>query len=349
MDSQRLEDFSELYMSITRGAALMAVLAVADRTGLLTAMQGQGPLVLEEVVSVSKLQKRLVTEVLAALGAAGFVEYSPEGETYLLSDEAAACIADESSVHFLGGWSQIVPSLHGVIPEVARACVEGGGVPYSSYGREIVRGMGRSSAPELRGSLLQRWLPAVPGLVERLNEGIVVADVGCGAGDASLVMASAFPNSTFLGIETSATSVAMATDAARLAQLSNVSFLKIEQEGIPADLRFDFMLAIDVIHDVAHPGDVLRRIREVLAPGGKFLMLEPDARDNLEDNLNPSGALLYAMSTMHCVPISLAEDGEGVGAAWGPARIEACCEEAGFTSVRTLPLGDGYNAFYLLS
>jgi SAM-dependent methyltransferase len=346
MNEDRLKAITERYMAMTTGAAVMAVMAVADRTGLLKALAGRGPVTLGQAAELAQLHERLVSQVLATLCAAEFLAYDPEHETYTMSDECAACIADDDHASFLGGWSQIVPGLYGVIPGVVKACKEGGGVPYSAFGPGMVEGMARTSGPEVRASLTTEWLPEVPGLVERLHEGIAVADLGCGCGDATLSMARTYPRSTFVGFDTDTTSLERAASAARSAGLANVTFQQIGHGGLSGDAVFDFIIAIDVIHDVAHPTEVLARVRQILRAGGTFLLVEPDAADRLEDNLHAGGALLYAMSSMHCAPISLAEGGEGVGAAWGPKRAEACCREAGFSEFRRLPIENSYNAFY---
>ena len=346
MNEDRLKEFTDRYMEMTRGAAVMAVMAVADRTGLLKALAGRGPVTLGQAAEIAQLHERLVSEVLATLCAAGFLDYDPQHGTFALSDEGAACIADEGHPNFLGGWSQIVPGLYGVIPMVVKACKEGGGVPYSAFGPEMVEGMARTSGPEVRARLTTEWLPALPRLVARLHAGISVADLGCGCGDATIAMARAYPKSSFVGLDTDATSLERASRAASAAGLGNVTFERIGQSGLPRDIALDFIIAIDVIHDVAHPMEVLAAVRHVLRDGGTFLLIEPDAADRLEDNLHAGGALLYAMSSMHCAPISLAEGGEGVGAAWGPRRAEAYCREAGFSEFRRLPIESSFNAFY---
>ncbi len=346
MNEDRMKAIADRYMAMTTGAAVMAVMAVADRTGLLKVLAGRGPLTLGQVTEIAGLHERLVSQILAALCAAEFLTYDPQHETYFMSEECVACIADDQHASFLGGWSQIVTGLYGVVPKVVKACKEGGGVPYSAFGPEMVEGMARTSGPEVRARLTTEWLPAVPGLVERLHRGITVADLGCGGGDATLAMARAYPRSTFVGFDTDTASLEHAARAAAVAGLANASFERIGQSGISADAVFDFILAIDVIHDVAHPTEVLTRVRQVLRQGGTFLLVEPDAADRLEDNLHAGGALLYAMSSLHCAPISLAEGGEGVGAAWGPRRAEACCRAAGFSEFRRVPIENSYNAFY---
>ncbi|ACY13848.1 Methyltransferase type 12 [Haliangium ochraceum DSM 14365] len=340
---------SERYTQMITGAAVMAVMAVADRTGLLRWLAGRGPVTPSRIVAETGLNARLVQEMLATLCAAGFVDYAPEAGTYDLQEEAAACIADEQDAHFLGGWSQILPALYRVIPALVEACRTDGGVAYPLYGADLVEGMARTSRPEVEACLVATWLPALPGLLDALQAGIAVAEIGCGCGDAILTMARAWPRSSFVGFDTDSESLARAHAAARASGVENARFARIEQSGRLGDAEFDFMLAIDVIHDVAHPRQVLARVREALRPGGRLLLLEPDAGDRLEDNLHPGGALLYAMSTMHCTPISLAEGGEGVGAAWGPRSAEACCREAGFSRFRRLPIENAYNAFYEVS
>ncbi|MDG2333414.1 MAG: methyltransferase domain-containing protein [Myxococcota bacterium] len=346
MDKDEMRAFMGRFMEMTTGAAVLGVVAVADRTGLFRELQGQGPLTLAEIAGRTGFQPRYLEEILATLSAGGILVYSPEGESYLLPDEHAACLADESSPYFLAGWTQMVPALYRAIPGVVEACREGGGVPFSDFGDDMIDGIARSNGPGTRLMLTRKWLPAMPDVVGRLESGIRVADVGCGSGVAALTMARAYPNSEFHGFDVDASSLERARRAAREEGAENVFFAQVDGGSIPSDPGFDFITTFDVIHDVVDPLAVLGQIRAALAEGGAYLMVEPQAGDDLEENLHSAGALTYALSTLHCMTQSLAHGGEGLGAAWGPGRAERYCRDAGFGRFERLELANPFNAFY---
>jgi 2-polyprenyl-3-methyl-5-hydroxy-6-metoxy-1,4-benzoquinol methylase len=346
MDKQAMRAFMGRFMEMTTGAAVMGVMAVADRVGLFPALAGQGALSLDEIVARTGLDRRYLEEILATLCASEILIYQEASERFELPDEHAACLADETSPYFLGGWSQMVPALYRAVPGVARACREGGGVPFSEFGLDMVEGIARSNGPGTRILLARRWLAAMPDVVEALERGIRVADVGCGSGDAALTMARHWPNSSVVGFDLDAESVERARAAAGAEGVRNVSFEQCSAEAIPRDSGFDLITTFDVIHDLAKPREVLAHLRGALAPGGTYLMVEPVAGDRLADNLHAAGALTYAMSTLHCLTQSLAQGGEGLGAAWGPGKAEAYCREAGFGRFERLEVDNPFNAFY---
>ena len=348
MDRDAIRAFMERFMGMASGAAALGVVGVADRTGLFTHLAGEGPLTLDQIVERSGLDRRYLQELLAALAAADILRYDAAEETFELPDEHAACLADERSPYFLCGWSQVIPAILGAVPGVARACKEGGGVPYSDFGEEMVEGIARSNGPGTRILLTRRWLPAMPDVVKRLEKGIRVADIGCGAGTAALTVARAFPKSEVFGYDIDLRSVERAKAETKQEGIANVHFERVAAESVPIDPPFDFIMSFDTIHDMVHPRAALRRIREALAPDGTYLMVEPAAGNSLEENLNPGGALLYAMSTLHCMTVSLAHGGEGLGTAWGSTRAEELCREAGFTRFRRLDVENPFNAFYEL-
>jgi SAM-dependent methyltransferase len=328
------------------GAATLGVIGVGDRTGLCATLAGAGALTLEQITERSGLQERYLREALAALAAAGIVLYRGRDETYELPEEHAACLADEASPYFMGGWTQIVPSILNAVPKVAAAARHGGGVAYAEFGRDMVEGIDRANSPGMRILLTRKWLPAMPDVLERLHAGIRVADVGCGSGTAAITIGTAFPNSTVTGFDPDASSIDRARGAVEKTTLANVSFEILGAESLPIDPGFDLVVSFDTIHDMVNPQAVLRRIREVLPLDGTYLMVEPAAGDTLEENLNPQGALAYAMSTLHCMTVSLAHGGAGLGAAMGSKTAEYMCRAAGFTRFRRLDIENPFNAFY---
>jgi SAM-dependent methyltransferase len=346
VDREGVRAFMDRFMGMVSSAATVGVVAVGDRTGLFAELQGQGPMTLEEIVDRTGLQERYVRELLSALAAADIVLYDPSRETFELPDEHAACLADERSPYFLAGWTQVIPAMLRALPGVARAAREGGGVSHAEFGEEMVEGVARSNGPGTQILLTRKWLPPMPQVVEALERGIRAADIGCGAGAAAITLARAFPNSTVVGYDVDLRSIDRARESAERAKLSNLSFERVAAESIPTEPSFDFVMSFDTIHDMVDPRAALRRIREALHPEGTYLMVEPAAGDTLQDNLNPGGALLYAMSSLHCMTVSLAHGGEGLGAAWGPRRAEELCREGGFTRFRRLDIQNPFNAFY---
>lgn len=346
MDRAKIESFLESFVGFASGATTLGLLAVADRTGL-SAYLGEHPSgTADQIADGAQLDSRYVLEVLSGLSAAGVVEYDAVTEVFTLPPEHALFLASELSPYFMGGWLDMVPSIMSQIDGVATATIHGGGVGFEEFGN-IVRGIDRGNGPSQRVFLTTRWLPAVPGLVERLEEGISVADVGCGAGTAAIIMGTAYPNSDIAGYDVSADSITLA--ASRATDLPNVRFEEYGVEEIPTDPGFDLITAFDMIHDLVDPLAGLRRIHEALKPEGVFLMMEPNLSSNLEENLNDRGALFYGISALHCMTQSLARDGAGLGAAWGRQRAGELAAEAGFSSFELLEKPtNSFSAFYLL-
>lgn len=346
MDRAKVESFLETFVGFASGATTLGLLAVADRSGL-SAYLGEYPSgTIEEIAEGSDLEPRYVEEIMSGLAAAGVVEFDAGKAVFTLPAEHALFISSELSPYFMGGWLDMVPSVMAQIDGIARATVHGGGVGFEEYGN-IVRGIDRGNGPSQRVFLISRWLAAVPGLLDRLEKGIRVADVGCGAGTAAVIMATAYPASQVTGFDVSGDSIAVAR--ARADTVENLTFEEYGAEEFPANPGFDLITAFDVVHDLVDPLAGLRNIRDALNPDGVFLMMEPNVSSNLEDNLNPRGALLYGISTLHCMTQSLARDGAGLGAAWGRQAAEDLAREAGFTSFELLEKPtNSFSAFYLL-
>lgn len=348
MDRAKIDAFLDRFVELASGATTIGLLALADRSGLSRHLAGIGDGTAEELAQGAGLELRYVEEIMSGLAAAGVVDYHPGSERFELAPEHALFIADESSPYFMGGFLDILPAVLARVDDVARATVEGGGVGFEEFGDDIVRGIDRGNSPSQRTFLLSRWLPAVPGLVAGLEKGIRAADVGCGSGTAALLIARAFPNSRVFGFDLAAESISNARSRGK--GLDNLEFLENDVGEIPTEPPFDLITSFDVIHDLADPLAGMRRIRQALAGDGVYLMMEPNASSRLEDNLTPRGAMLYGISTLHCMTQSLAVGGAGLGTAWGRERAAGMAEEAGFGSFRPLnDITNKFSAFYLLS
>ncbi len=343
VDRDKVWQFLERFTDLAAGAATVGVLAVADRAGLLAKM-AETEWVTPLELAGSQFAPRYVEEILSALASAAVVDHDPDNDAFRLPAEHAAVLADPSSPYSMAGWLDMLPGVMDKIDAVAQATVTGGGVDLSSYHDRVVAGVDRANAPAIRILLTRRWLPAMPEVVKRLQDGISIADIGCGSGAAALAMATAYPASRVIGYDIDPRAIERARLQGKASGLDNVSFEVLTGEKIPGG--FDLITTFDVIHDLADPEAVLVRIRDALNPGGTYLMMEPNVGASLEDNMHPRGTLLYGISVLYCLPQSLVSGGPGLGTAWGPVRAEQLCRKAGFTHFRRLDIDNPFSAFY---
>jgi SAM-dependent methyltransferase len=348
MDRSVIKSFMERFEELASGAVAIGAMAIADRSGLLEAMAGRGPVTIEEVavdeLGNDRFAPRYVEEILATLAGAGIVMYEEATRRFLLPDEHAACLADPASPYSLAGWLDMIPAAMKTIDRISDATVEGGGIPLGDFDKGIVAGIDRLNSPGTRVLLTRRWLPAMPDVVTKLERGARVADVGCGSGTAAISMASAFPASTVIGYDIDPRAITRALEQARASELTNIWF-----ELSPADEmvgKFDLITTFDVIHDLDHPVEALGRILNALDDHGTYLMVEPAAGTSLVDNLNPRGVLITGFSLLYCLPQSLVGGGVGLGAAWGPQRAEHLCRQVGFSRFEKLPIENPYSNFF---
>ena len=348
MDRDRIEAFLDRFVGYASGATTIGLLAVADRSGLLAWLGENHAGTVEEIAEGAGLDQRYVREILSGLAAALAFDYDVETQVFTLPPEHALFLADARSPYFMGGWMDMIPAVMAQVDAVARATEDGGGVHFQEFGDGIIRGIDRGNSSSQQVFLVRRWLPAVPGLVERLLAGARVADIGCGTGTAAISMAQAFPASQVIGFDVSDESLDVAR--ARAVDIPNVEFARHAAEDFPIEPGFDLVTTFDVIHDLADPRAGLARIRAALRPDGQYLMMEPNASSRLENNLTNRGAMLYGVSALHCMTQSLAVGGEGLGAAWGREMAEDYAREAGFEGFQPLDeITNKFSAFYLLT
>ena len=346
MNREKVSQFLDRFTDIAAGATTIGLLAVADRSGLSRWMGENGGGTTAQIAEGAGVDERYVLEILSGLAAAGVVDH--DRGTFTLPAEHALFTSDETSPYFMGGWFDMLPAVFGQIDAIAKATMEGGGVRFEAFGPEMIRGLDRGNGPSQRVFLTRKWLPAVPGIVARLESGIEVADVGCGSGTAVIEMATAYPQSTITGFDTSGQALALAVDRAN--GLSNARFVEAPAGEIPAEPGFDLVTTFDVVHDLADPLGALTRIRQALRPDGSYLMMEPAASSDLDENLDSRGALLYGISLLHCMTQSLAVGGAGLGAAWGSRRAQELAKAAGFDNFKELSdISNRFSAFYLLT
>ena len=347
MDKDRIANFAGNVYRDMAGAMAMGMAFVGVRTGLFRAMSGQGPMTCEQVVGKSGLQTRYVEEWLAGMTTAGYLDYNPAAGTFELADEHAYLLASEGTDHFMGGLFHFAPVLLGVAPKVADAFKTGGGVRFDEFGPDCIAALDLLNRGTYEQRLASYWLTQMPRVVERLESGGTVLDVGCGVGRVSATIARAFPDCRVTGLDPDAESIRQARIEAESAGLDDrIDFVAETTASYRPDRPFDLITAADCVHDFAEPVKTLEEIRGLLAPGGTLFIVEPRAADRLEDNVNPLGAVYYGFSLFHCMTQSLAEGGAGLGTCMGPERTEALAREAGYGRFEQLGIKSQTNLFY---
>jgi SAM-dependent methyltransferase len=311
------------------------MVSLGDRLGLYRALAAAGPLTSAELAERTGCAERYVREWLGSQVAADYVEYDPAAQTYELPAEHAAVLADPDSPTLLTPAFNVPASMWTDEEQAVRAFRTGEGVPWGAHDDRLFCGVAAFYQNAYAGSLVPQWLPALDGVVESLERGAKVADVGCGHGHSTVLMADAFPNSTFFGIDPHEASIEAAVENAEAAGVSDrVSFAV----GTAADLPeqgFDLICFFDALHDMGDPVGAARRARSALAEGGTVMLVEPSAGDRLEDNQGPIGRLYYSASTTLCCAHALSDGGRRVlGAQAGEARLADVFAEAGFTHWR---------------
>jgi 2-polyprenyl-3-methyl-5-hydroxy-6-metoxy-1,4-benzoquinol methylase len=350
LDQDVAEQFSERLVGILNTAGLALMISLGHRLGLFDVLGSLAHATSDEIAEKASLNERYVREWLAALVVGKIVEYDPEQNTYWLPPEHAVALCDSvGEEHFnFAGLTQVVPMLSLVEDRIVDCFRSGGGVPYSEFPR-FQAIMAEYSDMMHRGSLVDATLPAT-GLVDQLSHGIDVLDVGCGRGIAIRLMAEAFPMSRFTGIDFSDEAISFANQCARQDGIENARFLVGDAASLGETDAYDFVTTFDAIHDQALPSKVLKRIHNALRPGGTYLMVEPRASSNLEENLDDMFALLnYTTSLMHCMTVSLAYGGEGLGAMWGEQRAIEYLGEAGFLGIEVKSMAHDFDNSYFLA
>jgi SAM-dependent methyltransferase len=318
------------------GAAMnVPLVVIGDKLGLYKAMAGAGPLTSAELAAKTGTTERYVREWLSAQAAGGFISYEAAGDRYTLAPEQAFALADESSPVFLPGFFQVMEATIKSIPKITEAFRSGSGVGWHEHDHELFVGTERFFRPNYRGHLITEWIPALGDTAAKLTAGARVADVGCGLGTSTILMAKEFPKSTFVGFDYHPGSIELAREAAKKAGVSDrVKFEVAKAKDYPGK-GFQLVTFFDCLHDMGDPEGAARHVRESLDANGSWMIVEPFAHDKLEDNLNPIGRLFYAASTMLCTPASLSQEvGLGLGAQAGEGRLSKILKSAGFTRVR---------------
>lgn len=348
IENTRQAELEERLVGILNGGALAVSISVGHRVGVFDVMSTLPPSTSEAIAGATGLNERYVREWLATMVTGMIVDYDAESKTYYLPPEHAACLTRAAAPNNFAVTAQYIPLLGGIEDRIVDCFRRGGGVPYSEFHRfhEV---MAEDSGQTVVAALGDYILPLVPGLIEKLVRGIDVVDVGCGRGRAMIELAAQFPTSRFTGYDFSADAIEYASRTAAERGLSNVSFEVRDAAGLTDEACFDLVTTFDAIHDQARPDRVLRNIWRLLRPNGTYLMQDIAGSSHVDQNLeHPLAPLLYTVSTMHCMTVSLAEGGMGLGTMWGRELAQSMLEQAGFRNIeRTQLPHDPMNDYYI--
>lgn len=335
-----MTSFEDRLRRILNDASLALMISVGHRTGLFDVLADLPPSTVAEIAEAAGLAPRYVREWLGAMTVGRIVEHDPDAGRFVLPPAHAARLTRAAGDENGAIRMQYVSIFGAVEDRIVECFRSGGGVDYQAYPR-FHQVQHEGTVAEMEANLLELYLPLVPGLVEKMEAGARVLDVGCGGGRPVTLMAEAFPRSRFTGADVAEEAIAVAREEARRRGLGNASFRTADAAEPVEDETWDVITAFDAIHDLPRPAEVLQGIRTALLPGGIFFMLEPGASSRLEENLDhPMGPYLYTVSCLHCTTVSLAAGGPGLGATWGRQKAHAMLREAGFDDPELYPVPD---------
>ncbi len=347
-NKERSEAFAERLLGILNDGALSLMISIGHRTGLFDAMCPMPPSTSEQIARAVGLNERYVREWLGAMLTGGIVECDRRGKLFSLPVEHVVWLTRKAAPNNVAVFAQYIPLLGRVEDKILDCFRKGGGVPYSAYGRfhEV---MAEDSGQTVVAALIDHILPLVPGLIKSLQRGLNVLDVGCGSGRALNLMAQTYPKSRFAGYDLADEAIQAGRRQAKRLGLTNVKFEQRDLTTFDIRERYDLITAFDAIHDQARPDKVLAGIARALKPDGVFLMQDIAASSQMHRNRNqPVGPLLYTISCMHCMPVSLAQNGAGLGAMWGRQKAREMLKAAGFGKVKVKRLPHDFQNNYFI-
>jgi 2-polyprenyl-3-methyl-5-hydroxy-6-metoxy-1,4-benzoquinol methylase len=334
INENKLNDFLGKAVGDIGAAMSAALVIIGDKLGLYKAMAKLGPVTPAELAEQTHTTERYVREWLSNQAAGGYVAYDPTSGKFTLPEEQAFALANESSPAFLPGAFQVISAIFKAQPRITENFQSGAGLDWSEHDHQLFEGTERFFRPNYVGNLVSSWLPALNGVEPKLRSGAKVADVGCGLGASTILMAQAYPNSTFLGFDFHKPSIEGARQRAKEAGVADrVKFEVAKSTDYPGK-GYDLVAHFDCLHDMGDPVGAAVHVRNTLNPEGTWMIVEPFAGDRVEDNLNPIGRVFYAASTTICVPASLAHQGAALGAQAGEGRLREVVTKGGFSRFR---------------
>jgi len=335
IDQAKLEEFIGRFAGDLGAVLHAATVLVGDKLGLYRAMADSQPVTAAELAERTGGDERYLQEWLSAQAASGYAEYDGDAETFRLTEEQAFALTTEDNPVFIPGGIQVAASTIKDSDRLADAIRTGRGVDWSDHHHDLFDGTDRFFKPNYIGHLLASWLPALDGVVAKLESDATVADVGCGYGSSSILIARQYPRSKVVGSDNHAPSIEAARKAAADAGIGDRATFEVATAKDYSGQGYDLVTFFDCLHDMGDPVGAARHVRETLAADGTWMIVEPNAGNRLEDNLNPVGRIFYSASTLICVPASKSQEvGLALGAQAGEARIRDVVELAGFTSFR---------------
>jgi SAM-dependent methyltransferase len=311
-----------------------ALVVIGDKTGLFKALAGAGSVTPAELAERSGCSERYVREWLSGLAAAGYVAYDGDGR-YHLPEVQAIALTDETSPAYVVGGFQLMLAATRSVPTLAERFRSGDGFGWHEHDPDLFQGTERFFRPGYEANLVQSWLPALDGVVAKLEQGAKVADIGCGHGASTIIMAVAFPNSTFVGFDYHPASIEAARKLSADAGVADRCTFEVASAADYPGTDYDLVCHFDCLHDMGDPVGAATHTRASLADDGTWLLVEPFANDDVSDNLTPVGRVFYSASTLICTPASLSQDvGAALGAQAGEGRLREVAEKAGFSQFR---------------
>jgi 2-polyprenyl-3-methyl-5-hydroxy-6-metoxy-1,4-benzoquinol methylase len=351
-DNHKSDGFADRLVNALNEGALCVMLSIGHRTHLFDHMDGQPPMTSSTLARRAQLNERYVREWLNSLVVSKVIEYNADDRTYYLPHEHANWLTRRSTDGNIAVFGQYIPMMGTVEDDIVDCFKNGGGVPYEKFPRfhEV---MAEDSGQTVLASLQEHILPLVPGLVEKLEQGIRILDVGCGRGRAMNLLAELYPDSSFVGLDLSQEAIDYASDEAIRKGLSNVGFLVRDVTCFDRETnsdKFDLITTFDAVHDQAKPLNVLKGIYKALKDDGVYLMQDIHSSSDVQNNMDhPVGPLLYSISTTHCMTVSLAQGGDGLGTMWGQEKARELLTEAGFRYIDIFQLEhDFQNDYYVI-
>lgn len=334
VDMDKLQALLGKVVADMGGVATGALVRLGDRLGLFKALAGSGSQSSAELARRTKTHERLLREWLHGMAAAGYVTYDAASEKFSMTPEQSFAFAEEDGPAFMAGGFQAMGSMWLDEEKVAKSFKTGKTLDWGHHHHSLFEGTERFFRPGYNANLIGSWIPALEGVKEKLEKGALVADVGCGHGASTILMAKTYPQSRFIGFDYHKPSILAAAKKAKAAGVSKNTQFKLAKSTTFPGKGYDFVTFFDCLHDMADPQGAAKHVHQALKPDGTWMIVEPNAKDNPEENHNPLGKIFFGASTLICVGVSLAQKGPGLGAQAGEARLKDVILKGGFTRFR---------------